>query len=158
MVGEGLNRIGEDIIIEDMKLGDLPDVIGIEKAVFTTPWSEISFFNELKNPRSFLRVAKKRGRVVGYICAGWILDEGHVLDVAVHPQYQRLGIAAALISMAMERLKEEGCRFVFLEVRESNEAAKKIYAKFGFELLGTRKNYYLSPEEDAVIMVLRFGG
>jgi ribosomal-protein-alanine N-acetyltransferase len=158
MVGEGLNRIGEDIIIEDMKPGDLPAIIEIEKVSFTTPWSETSFFNELKKPRSFLKVAKKGERIVGYFCAGWIIDEGHVLDVAVHPKYRRLGIASTLVSLAIERLKEEGCRFVFLEVRDSNEPAKKMYAKFGFEFLGTRKNYYVSPAEDAVIMVLKFAG
>lgn len=158
MVGEGLNRIGEDITIEDMTTADLPAIVEIERESFTTPWSEVSFFNELKNPRSFLKVAKKGGKVVGYICAGWIIDEGHVLDVAVGPRYKRLGIASTLISLAIERLKEEGCRFVFLEARESNEAAKKMYAKFGFESIGTRKNYYLSPSEDAVIMVLKFAG
>ena len=158
MVGEGLNRIGEDISIEDMKPGDLPAVIEIERVSFTTPWSETSFFNELKNPRSSLKVAKKGGRVVGYICFGWIIDEGHVLDVAVHPQYRMLGIASTLVSLAIERLKEEGCRFVFLEVRDSNGPAKKMYAKFGFEVLGTRKNYYVSPSEDAVIMVLKSAG
>jgi ribosomal-protein-alanine N-acetyltransferase len=157
MVGEGLKRVGEDIIFEDMKPGDLPAVIEIEKVSFTTPWSETSFFNELKNPRSFQKVAKKGGKVVGYICGGWIIDEGHILDVAVDPKYRSLGIASALVSLAIERLREEGCRFVFLEVRDSNEPAKKMYAKFGFEFLGTRKNYYLSPSEDAVIMVLKFG-
>ena len=158
MVGEGLNRIGEDIIIEDMKSGDLPAITEIEKASFTTPWSETSFFNELKNPRSFLKVAKKGGTIVGYICAGCIIDEGHILDVAVHPEHRRLGIASTLVSLVIERLKEEGCRFVFLEVRDSNGPAKKMYGKFGFEFLGTRKNYYVSPVEDAVIMVLKFGG
>ena len=158
MVGEGLNRIGEDIIIEDMKPSDLPAIVEIEKVSFTTPWSEISFFNELKKPRSFLKVAKKGGEIVGYICAGWISDEGHVLDVAIHPGYRRHGIATTLVSLAIGRLKEEGCRFVFLEVRESNGPAKEMYGKFGFELLGTRKNYYVSPSEDAVIMVLKFGG
>ncbi len=157
MVGEGLNHIGENIIIGDLKADDLPAVIEIERASFSTPWSETSFFNEMKNPRSFLKVAKKGEKVVGYACAGWIIDEGHVLDVAVHPHYRRLGIASTLVSSVIERLREEGCRFVFLEVRDSNEPAKKMYAKFGFELLGTRKNYYASPVEDAVIMVLKFG-
>jgi ribosomal-protein-alanine N-acetyltransferase len=74
------------------------------------------------------------------------------------PWRYMLGIASALVSLAIERLKEEGCRFVFLEVRDSNEPAKRMYGKFGFEILGTRKNYYVSPAEDAVIMVLKFAG
>jgi ribosomal-protein-alanine N-acetyltransferase len=158
MVGEGINHISNNIIIEDMKAGDLRSIVEIEKASFTTPWSEASFFNELKKPRSFSKVAKSGEKIVGYICAGWIIDEGHIIDVAVHPDYRRLGIASTLVSLGIERLKEEGCRFVFLEVRDSNEPAKKMYGKFGFEVLGTRKNYYVSPVEDAVIMVLKFGG
>ncbi len=157
MVGEGVGRIDNDIVIEDMVTADLPTILEIERASFTTPWSETSFFNELKKPRSFLKVARKSGRIVGYICGGWIIDEGHILDIAVHPEYRRLGIASALVSLCIERLKEEGCRFVFLEVRASNDCAKTMYEKFGFEVLGTRKNYYVSPEEDAVIMVLKFG-
>ncbi len=158
MVREGLDRIGNTIVIEDMGTADLPAILEIERASFTTPWSETSFFNEVKKQRSFLKVAKKGGRAVGYICGGWIIDEGHILDLAVHPEYRRLGIASALVSLGIERLKEEGCRFIFLEVRASNEFAKKMYKKFGFEVLGTRKNYYVSPAEDAVIMVLKFAG
>lgn len=158
MVGEGLDRIGNNIVIEDMGTADVPTILEIERASFTTPWSETSFFNELKKPRSFLKVAKKGGRIVGYICGGWIIDEGHVLDIAVHPEYRRMGIASALVSLSIERLKEEGCRFVFLEVRASNDHAKKMYEKFGFEVLGTRKNYYVSPVEDAVIMLLKLSG
>ena len=158
MVGEGLDRIGNTFVIGDMVTADIPAILEIEQASFTTPWSETSFFNELKKPGSFLKVAKKGGRIVGYICGAWIIDEGHVLDLAVHPEYRRLGIASALVSLSIERLKEEGCRFVFLEVRASNDYAKTMYEKFGFEVLGTRKNYYVSPAEDAVIMVLKSGG
>ena len=157
MVGEGLDHISKDIVFEDMVAEDIPAILEIEQASFTTPWSETSFFNELKKPGSFLKVAKKGGRVVGYACGGRIIDEGHILDIAVHPEYRRLGIASALASLIIGRLKEEGCRFIFLEVRASNDHAKEMYEKFGFEVLGTRKNYYVSPVEDAVIMVLKFG-
>ncbi len=158
MVGEALNHIRRDIIIEDLAADDLAAIIEIEKMSFSTPWSEASFFNEMKNPRSFMKVAKKGGQVVGYVCGGWIIDEGHVLDIAVHPEYRRLGLASKLVSIGIERLREEGCRFVFLEVRSSNEPATKMYSKFGFEVIGTRKNYYTSPVEDAVIMMLKFEG
>ena len=158
MVGEGLTHISKDIVFEDMVTADIPAVLEIERASFTTPWSETSFFNELKKPGSFVKVAKKDGKVVGYVCGGWIIDEGHILDIAIHPEYRRLGIASALVSLIIERLKEEGCRFIFLEVRASNDYAKKMYEKFGFEVLGTRKNYYVSPAEDAVIMVLKLRG
>ncbi len=155
MVGEGLSHIcKDDIVLADMTEADIPAVLEIERASFTTPWSEISFFNELKKPRSLMKVAKKDGRVVGYICGSRIIDEGHILDVAVHPEYRRLGIASSLVSLMIERLREE-CRFIYLEVRASNVNAKKMYEKFGFEVIGTRKDYYVSPVEDAVIMVLK---
>ena len=153
MVGEGLT----DIDIGDMETGDLPAVLEIERASFTTPWSETSFFNELKNPRSICRAAKTDGRVKGYIFASRILDEGHILDLAVHPDFRRQGIASALVSHVIEHLREEGVRFLYLEVRESNVPAIKMYGKFGFEEIGIRKKYYASPEEDAVIMCLKFG-
>lgn len=157
MVREGLNQAWQDIIIiEDSAADDLAAVIEIERMSFSTPWSETSFFNEMKKPKSFLKVAKKGGKVVGYICGCWIIDEGHILDVAVHPEYRRLSIASMLVSLGIERLRKEGCRFVFLEVRVSNEPATKMYSKFGFEIIGTRKDYYASPVEDAVIMVLKF--
>ncbi len=105
-----------------------------------------------------MKVAKKDGRVVGYVCGSRVIDEGHILDIAVHPEYRRLGIASALVSLMIERLREEECRFIYLEVRASNVNAKKMYEKFGFEVIGTRKDYYVSPVEDAVIMVLKFRG
>lgn len=154
MAGEELSNIA----IRSMVAEDLPPVLEIERASFTTPWSEISFFNELKNPRSIVKAAEKDGRVVGYVCASRILDEGHILDLAVHPDFRRHGIASALAGHAIEHLRSEGCKFIFLEVRVSNEQAARLYGKFGFQRIGTRKNYYTSPDEDAVIMSLKFEG
>ncbi len=158
MVGEGLNHICNGIVFEDMAETDIPAVLEIERASFTTPWSETSFFNELKKPGSLLKVAKKDGKLVGYVCGSRIIDEGHILDIAVHPEYRRLKIASSLVSLMIERLRAEECRFIYLEVRASNVSAKKMYEKFGFEVIGTRKDYYVSPGEDAVIMVLKFRG
>ncbi len=156
MVREGLNQACQDIIVEDSAADDLAAIIEIERMSFSTPWSETSFFNEMKKPKSFLKVAKKGGKVVGYICCGWIIDEGHILDVAIHPEYRRRSIASMLVSLGIESLREEGCRFVFLEVRSANKPAARMYSKFGFEIIGTRKDYYTSPVEDAVIMMLKF--
>jgi ribosomal-protein-alanine N-acetyltransferase len=153
VVGEDLR----DIVIGDMEAEDLPSVLEIERASFTTPWSEISFYNELKNPRSIVKAARKEGRAIGYVCANRILDEGHILDLAVHPAFRGRGVASALALHVIERLRKEGVRCIFLEVRDSNEPAAKLYKKFGFERIGIRKNYYLSPEEDGLIMCLKFG-
>lgn len=154
MVEEDLKTV----VIGDVSADDLPAMIEIERASFTTPWSEISFFNELKNPRSIVKAARKGERIVGYICVSRILDEGHILDLAVDREFRKHGVGAALVAHAVGILREQGCRFIYLEVRASNEAADRLYGKFGFERIGVRKNYYTSPEEDGLLMVLRLAG
>jgi [ribosomal protein S18]-alanine N-acetyltransferase len=151
MVGKELNGL----LIDDMAVADVPEILAIETASFTTPWSEILFHNEIYKTISVSRVAKINGKVVGYLCANVIIDEGHILNLAVHPEHRGLGIASRMIQEILEIMRVVNCRSVFLEVRASNEEARKMYEKFGFSLLGTRKNYYISPVEDAVVMVLR---
>jgi len=151
-----VSRHVKEVIIDEMKIGDLQEVVEIERASCTMPWSESLFYNEIQNPRSLSLVARKYGKVVGYICANRIMDEGHVLNLAVHPEHRKLGIATALVEEMIGLLRQDECRFLFLEVRASNDRAKKIYEKLNFALLGIRKNYYVSPVEDAVIMVLKF--
>ncbi len=145
----------EGMVIDDLKESDLPEVVAIETVSFTMPWSEALFYNEIHNPGSILKVARVNGRIAGYICVNQIIDEGHILNLAVHPEFRGTGIASSLIEYVIHYLKEKSCRFIFLEVRISNETAKKMYEKFDFEVIGTRKNYYLLPVEDAVIMTLK---
>ena len=143
------------ILIDDMKVEDLPEIVTIENSSFTTPWSETLFYNETRKTIAVSRVAKIDGKVVGYLCANVILDEGHILNLAVHPEFRGLAIASSLIKEMIGIMRDRDCRSVFLEVRISNDQARIMYEKFGFTLLGTRKNYYISPVEDAVIKVLR---
>lgn len=143
------------MVIDDMKVEDLPEILAIEKASFETPWSETLFYNEIFKTISVSRVARIDGRVVGYLCANMIIDEGHILNLAVHPDYRGRGIASRLLRHMIDEMRAGNCRSIFLEVRMSNENARKMYAKFGFTLLGTRKAYYVSPVEDAVVLVLR---
>ena len=145
----------EGLIIRELLEHDLPEVVGIENISFTTPWSEILFFNEIYKQRSIARVALIDKRVIGYICANYVADEGHILNLAVHPDFRRKGIAKTLVENILEELKETDCRFLYLEVRASNNAARELYEGFGFSVVGTRKKYYNKPEEDAVIMSLR---
>jgi ribosomal-protein-alanine N-acetyltransferase len=143
------------IVIDFMRGEDLPEVLAIETNSFKTPWSENLFRNEIFKTISLTRVTKINGKVVGYLCVNVIIDEGHILNLAVHKEYRGLGIASFMISEALDIMKNDNCRSIFLEVRVSNEEARKMYEKFGFTLLATRKNYYVSPVEDALIMVLR---
>ncbi len=145
----------KDIVIDDMVAEDIPAVIEIERMSCNMPWSEALFFNEIKNPGSIPRVARSNGKAAGYICANTILDEGHILNLAVHPGLRRIGIASALISDVIARLSSMDCRAVFLEVRISNEDARRMYERFNFKEIGVRKNYYGAPVEDAVVMVLK---
>lgn len=132
---------------------DIPEVLNIERASFTTPWSEASFFSEIQSKNSIAKIAELNGVVVAYICIKHIEDECHILNLAVHPDYRRCGIAKALLSNIIQELSEEECKFFYLEVRASNYAARRLYEKFGFKTVGIRKRYYINPTEDAVIMM-----
>ena len=147
-----------DIVIDFMRVEDLPEVLAIETNSFKTPWSENLFRNEIFKDISVTRVAKIEGKVVGYICANVVIDEGHILNLAVHQECRGLGIASCMIKEALDMMSDNNCGSIFLEVRVSNAQARKMYEKFGFDLLATRKNYYISPVEDAVVMVLRLMG
>ncbi|MEK7742722.1 MAG: ribosomal protein S18-alanine N-acetyltransferase [Nitrospirota bacterium] len=145
----------EGLTIRAMRESDLPSVVAIERLSFSTPWSETLFFNEIYKQRSIPKVAVIGDRIAGYICANHVADEGHILNLAVHPDFRRRGIANTLVENILKELKENACRFLYLEVRASNNAARKLYEGFGFSVVGTRKGYYTEPKEDAVIMMLR---
>lgn len=144
-----------DIVIRKMTKDDVDDVVRIEAASFSKPWSGTLFFNEVYNMKSLPLVARIDNRIVGYICASRIIDEGHILNLAVHPDFRSLGIASALVDDIITHLKVDDCRVIFLEVRNSNKAARDMYESLGFAVMGIRKNYYSSPQEDAVLMVRR---
>ncbi len=149
----------ERLIIRGMTEKDIQAVTEIERMSFSTPWSAASFYNEIYNPHSTAKVAVVEEacsvqRVVGYICANQVSDEGHILNLAVHPDFRKKGIAKNLVKDILEDLKETTCRFLYLEVRISNYPARKLYEGFGFNIVGIRKGYYNEPKEDAVIMML----
>lgn len=143
-----------DFSVEAMRPDHITQVLDIERRSFSTPWSSISFANETRNPYSIALVALLGGRVIGYICASQRLDEGHILNLAVHHDHRRKGIARHLLGIVLERLKLGRCRFVYLEVRASNLPARRLYEDAGFREIGRRRLYYIAPEEDAVVMML----
>jgi ribosomal-protein-alanine N-acetyltransferase len=142
------------VYIREMYPDDIPEIVNIERLSFSMPWSETSFRSEIYSRYSITRVAELNGIIVGYVCVKHVADECHLLDLAVHPAYRKRGIATVLLDNVIQELRVEGCRFFYLEVRASNYAAKKLYEKFGFNMVGVRKGYYVYPEEDAVIMML----
>lgn len=147
------------LTIEPMLSEDLGQVLAIEQASFTMPWSRNLFLAELRNQRiATLLVAVADGApsrtVLGYIIAWNVEDELHILDLATAPAWRMRGIAKGLVLELLIRAFGRGARRAFLEVRASNKAAKRLYAGLGFTESFVREEYYDQPIEDAVIMTL----
>lgn len=145
-----------NLTIRQMTMDDLPAVLELDKMSFSLPWPERSFRFELTdNPASRCWIAEVDGRVVGMIVVWLLIDEAHVATLATHPDFRRRGIAKKLLSHALGHLIHEGARSSFLEVRESNLAAQRMYREFGYEESGRRLRYYKDNNEDAILMTLR---
>ena len=140
------------MIIAKMCEKHVPQVAALEAICFSDPWSEKSVASELNNPLAFWLVAEDNGRVAGYIGSQTVLDETDMMNVAVHPDYRKQGIATALIVGLVEELRKMGSHSLTLEVRASNENAIRVYQKLDFQQVGCRKNYYRNPREDALIL------
>ena len=138
--------------ITNMTSDDVPQVAELERLCFSDPWSEKSIASELENPLALWLVAVDGERVAGYIGSQTVPDESDMMNVAVHPDYRRQGIGEALVLELARQLKNRGSISLTLEVRSSNDSAKNLYAKLGFEQVGCRKNYYRNPKEDALIL------
>lgn len=140
--------------IEKMCLAHLDDVMEIETACYGEHhWARESFANEIDNAISeYLCAVNEEGRCIGYLGMWKIVDEAHITNFAVHPGFQKQGAGHFLIVNSIERCYEEKIKFITLEVRASNDKAKRLYEKFGFKSLGVRKKYYQNNNEDAVIM------
>ena len=124
----------------------------LEKLCFADPWSEMSISSELRSVWSYWVVALCDDTVVGYIGSQSSIDESDVMNVAVHPDWRRQGIAENLIEHLIRELKSRGSKALMLEVRASNAPAIALYEKLGFRQVGLRKNYYKNPKEDALIL------
>lgn len=130
----------------------VPQVAALEKVCFSDPWSEKSVASEVENPLSCWMVALDGETVAGYVGSQTVLDETDMMNVAVHPNFRRQGIARGLILALTEELKKRGSHCLTLEVRASNDPARALYESLGFALAGTRRNYYHNPKEDALIL------
>ena len=142
-----------DLQIRNANENDVKLLADMDEMCFSAPWSETSFFEEITtNKVAKYIVAEIDGEIVGYAGIWIILDEGHITNVAVHPEHRRKGIAKAIISEIIARSEEAGANLFALEVRTSNEAAILLYEKFDFKKVGIRKGYYENNGEDAIIM------
>lgn len=140
------------IDIVQMNASHVGAVAALEKQCFSDPWSENSVASELTNKLSLWLVAVDGDAVVGYVGSQTVMDETDMMNIAVDSGYRRLGIAEALVNALVDALKKSGSHCLTLEVRASNEPAKKLYEKLGFRQIGVRRNYYRNPKEDAHIL------
>ena len=141
------------MIITDMTENHVAQVAELEKVCFgSAAWSEKSIASELENPLSIWLVMVEADKVLGYVGSQTVIDETDMMNIAVHPDYRRKGIAGSLVEALIARLKACGSRQLTLEVRVSNESARRLYDELGFCEIAIRKRYYQNPKEDALIL------
>ncbi len=140
--------------IEPLAHDDIDDVLALEEASFTNPWTRAMYLAELENCSvSFCFIARNADRKAVGFCSFWlVVDELHINNLAVLPEFRRTGIASMLMAFVTRKGIELGARRATLEVRRSNEAARLLYERLGFAVTGVRPAYYSKPVEDALIL------
>ena len=130
----------------------ITQVAELGKICFHDPWSLKSITAELTNPLSLWLVALHGGIVIGYVGSQTVLGEADMMNLAVAPDFRRMGVARELVTRLIEQLHSSGAYSLTLEVRQSNAPAIALYHELGFVQVGKRPNYYYNPKEDALIL------
>jgi len=138
--------------IREMTESDLPEVIKLENDLFSDPWPESIFRQDIALEMSYPVVYQEHGEIAGYAILWVGGDEGHLTNIAVSRLYQRKSVAKKLLSHILRLASGMGLTQIILEVRPSNLPAISLYEKFGFEPLAVRKRYYSNPAEDCLVM------
>jgi ribosomal-protein-alanine N-acetyltransferase len=142
------------LVIEPLTAADVDDVLALEEAAFTNPWTRAMYLAELDNTGvSYCFLARNETRQAVGFCSFWrVLDELHINNLAVLPDLRRMGIGSTLLAFVLQKGVELGAQRATLEVRRSNEPARMLYDRFGFSVAGVRVNYYSKPVEDALVL------
>jgi len=135
-----------------MKITDLDEILEIERASFPAPWSRNMFVEEMSNRSARLVVFVDEERVVGYMCFWEIMDEAHLLTIAVHPQKRRRGYGKFMMDHLEQLCVKDGLKRIVLDVGRRNDPARNLYRKCGFISVGFRKDYYTVIGDDAIVM------
>ncbi|RJQ09255.1 MAG: ribosomal-protein-alanine N-acetyltransferase [Bacillota bacterium] len=136
-----------------MKVTDLDEVLAIEHLSFPTPWSRAAYHRELvTNGYATYVVGRLDGRVVSYGGMWVILDEAHITNIAVHPDWRHAGLGRLTMAVLEAKAVELGAVRITLEVRVSNITARRLYDGLGYRGTGVRRNYYSDTREDAIVM------
>lgn len=141
-----------EVAVRRMNEMDVDGVLAVEEQSFTTPWSRAGFVAEMKNELSYYLVMIESGKVIGYAGMWLIVDEAHVTNVAILPEYRGRKLGEKLMDELIQHAKARGAVSMTLEVRTTNTVAQGLYEKFGFTSRGIRRNYYTDTKEDALIM------
>ncbi len=133
---------------------DLEHIVRIERASFVDPWVASDFRSVLEVPQAIFLVAveESSGVIAGYVLTMALYEDSEVLNIAVDPPFRRAAIGARLLDATLNEANRRGATMTFLEVRESNDAARRLYRSRGFEEISRRKNYYRDPVEDALVL------
>lgn len=145
----------ETFAIHEMKEKDIEKILKIEKQSFITPWTDKMIKETILSPLYTGFVIEENNVLLGYIMLYSVLDEVHILSLDVDPDYRGRGFASHLIHYIIEHYGKSGVSYFFLEVRDSNIRAIKLYKILGFEITGKRKGYYTDTNEDALLMELK---
>ena len=139
--------------VDRMQPEDLDEVLGIERASFSMPWSRGAFLYEIQQNRvARCWVMREDAEVIGYLCLWEVADEVHITNIAVRPESRRRGLGRTLLGGVLEDARQRQIRLVVLEVRPSNTQARTMYESFGFRVVGRRRGYYYDTGEDALVM------
>ncbi|PFG02791.1 ribosomal protein S18-alanine N-acetyltransferase [Bacillus sp. es.036] len=151
--------MNDTVSFRSMTIEDIEAVMRIEHATFPTPWSRSAFYNEIVINHFATYLLLEVGKEVAGYCGVWvIIDEAHITNIALHPEYRGMKLGEALLNKAIHFAKSRGALKITLEVRVSNIVAQNLYRKFGFEEGGIRKNYYTDNQEDALVMWVNLNG
>ena len=143
----------EEVKVRRMDVPDLTRVMEIEQQSYSMPWTESTFRGLLRRADADLLVAQTvDGELAGYAVAWAVLDQGELGNIAVAPEWRQRGIAHRLLDAMIRRAQERKVKELFLEVRVSNSTARQLYLSYGFRDVGRRRDYYLEPVEDALVM------
>ncbi|MGB8992659.1 MAG: ribosomal protein S18-alanine N-acetyltransferase [Desulfobaccales bacterium] len=152
----------QGLLIRRAGLADVNAIWAIEKVSFATPWSRWSFLTELGHHHGHTLVAGPSPplswQTWGYLIFWVVADEMHILNLAVHPEHRRQGIARRLLTEGLAQARELGAALAWLEVRPSNLPGRALYAACGFKEVGRRPQYYDDTREDALLLTLEWGG
>jgi ribosomal-protein-alanine N-acetyltransferase len=145
----------QPLSMEPMKPSDLEDVLFIERASFSRPWTRDMYQREMQNRTSRTVVFRADGQLAGYMCFWEVLDEAHLMTIAVRPERRGEGFGKAMMDQLETICWREGVKRIVLEVGRRNTSARSLYKKCGYTPIGFRKRYYKEIQDDALVMEKR---